>query len=195
MIYLLRHGQTAFNAAGRMQGHLDSDLTTLGHAQAHAMGARLAPLLGTTPFAAYISPLGRTRATAAIVLGHLPPPALIQYDPRLIEIGMGKWDGLTDFEIEAEFPGARAGMTPQQWAYHGPEGEDFQTVRHRLAVAMAQIAADPRPIRIVVSHGAVGRVIRGDHAGLTQDQMLAQDAPQDAFFALAPDGSVTRIAC
>ena len=195
MIYLLRHGQTAFNAAGRMQGQLDSPLTAWGQSQAEGMGARLASLVGTTAFAVYVSPLGRTRASAAIVLSHLPPPSLVRFDPRLMEIGMGKWDGLTDYEIEAEYPGARAGMTAQQWAYHGPDGEDFATVQRRLIAAMADIAADPRPVKIVVSHGAVGRVIRGDHAGLTKDQMLALDAPQDALFALAADRVVIRIPC
>ena len=65
-IYLVRHGETEWNRAGRMQGHLDAPLTMRGEAQARAVGETLREL-GVGGFSMVASPLGRTRATAAII--------------------------------------------------------------------------------------------------------------------------------
>ncbi|MBL8705407.1 MAG: histidine phosphatase family protein, partial [Rhodospirillales bacterium] len=66
MIYLLRHGETLWNAEGRIQGQRDSVLSPRGERQASAMGRRLAGLLnGRADVALVSSPLGRTRQTAA----------------------------------------------------------------------------------------------------------------------------------
>ncbi|MGH6997837.1 MAG: phosphoglycerate mutase family protein, partial [Phenylobacterium sp.] len=62
MIYLVRHGQTHFNAEGRMQGHLDSPLTALGRAQASAIGRLLRDLIGKADgWRLVSSPLGRAQ--------------------------------------------------------------------------------------------------------------------------------------
>ena len=66
MIYLVRHGETEWNRIGRMQGHLDAPLTMRGEAQARAVGETLCEL-GVDGFHMVASPLGRTRATAAII--------------------------------------------------------------------------------------------------------------------------------
>ena len=70
--YLVRHGETEWNVAARMQGRLDSRLTARGEAQARATGARLAQLGMACGF--FVSPLGRVRASLALMWdGSMPP--------------------------------------------------------------------------------------------------------------------------
>lgn len=191
MIYLCRHGQTAFNTVKRYQGQVDSPLTALGRAQACAMGRRLRALIGGE-VRLYASPLGRAHHSAQLIAAELANPA-ITLDPRLMEIGMGVWDGLDDVEIEAEFPGARDGLAPGAWFYHSPDGETYAEVTARLAAALADVQQGPTATKIIVSHGVVGRVLRGLHAGFAPAQALTLPAPQDAFFALLPGGRIEEI--
>ena len=129
MIYLARHGETHFNAEGRMQGHLDSPLTARGRAQAQAMGERLAELIGDPAGWRLISsPLGRAQATAKAIgarLGLRP-----EIDHRLIEVSFGDWDGRLRAEIGAEFPETFA---KKDWQFSAPNGETFESVETRVA--------------------------------------------------------------
>lgn len=193
MIYLCRHGQTEFNAIGRRQGQVDSDLTARGQAQASAMGRRLAGL--TLPaLRLFASPLGRAHHSARLIAAELGGPQ-ITLDPRLMEIGMGSWDGKTDAEIDASHPGLRASVPPEAWWFHSPDGESYATFAARLAAAMAVIQSDPAPVKIIVAHAVVSRVIRAQWAGLAEADSYTLPVPQDAFFALHPQGRVEAIAC
>ncbi|MCH7942426.1 MAG: histidine phosphatase family protein [Proteobacteria bacterium] len=87
MIYLVRHGETEWNRAGRMQGQLDSPLTARGEAQALRIGETLCELLDGVDFELVASPLGRTRATAAIIARALDrDPEAMTTDERLMEM-------------------------------------------------------------------------------------------------------------
>src|SRR5580704_4756603 len=106
MIYLIRHGQTEFNAEDRVQGRVDSPLTALGVAQARAIGERLRSLkaeAGEGAWRVEVSPLGRARRSAEIIAkaAGLPPPRI---DPRLVEVDYGQLEGLTRSEIDARWP-------------------------------------------------------------------------------------------
>ncbi len=193
MIYLCRHGQTVFNALRRYQGQVDSPLTPRGRAQAAAMGRALRGLVGPG-FKVWASPLGRVQETLALMLAELDPAPVVVVDGRLQEVGMGAWDGLDDFEIEAEYPGARDGLAAGEWFFHGPGGETFEVFAARLAAVMAEIAADPAPVKVVVAHGVVSRVIRGQAAGMTEAKMLALETSQDGFYALEPGGGQRFVA-
>ncbi len=94
LIYLLRHGQTRFNAEQRLQGRCNSDLTDKGEAQAIALGRRLAAeLADPARWTVYASPLGRARQTALLVCEQLGLSAdRIIWDDRLMELGMGEWE-------------------------------------------------------------------------------------------------------
>lgn len=78
--YLVRHGETEWNAASRMQGQLDSPLTSLGRQHARTSGRLLARLGVDTVFA---SPLGRVRETLAILSEHVTVTSA--FDDRLKE--------------------------------------------------------------------------------------------------------------
>ena len=191
MIYLCRHGQTEYNLIGRRQGQIDSNLTALGQAQASAMGRRLATL-PLSDFRLYASPLGRAHHSARLItaeLGHAP----ITLDPRLMEIGMGSWDGKTDLEIDARHPGLRASLPPEAWWFHSPDGESYAVFAARLADALSDIRSDPAPVKIIVAHGVVSRVIRAQWAGLSALESHSLPVPQDAFYALGDDQKITEI--
>ena len=191
MIYLIRHGETAFNAAGRYQGHVDSPLTPLGVAQAQASAALLAAeFRHAPPPPIWTSPLGRALATAEIV-GAALPGAPIRPDPRLREISMGRWDGLTRAEIEAGWPGVRRRHPPREWMLNAPEGERIGPVRARLG-AVLEAASAAAPV-ILVGHGIAGRLLRGIHAGLTVAEALHLEAVQGEVYRLAPGGGIGRL--
>ena len=192
MIYLIRHGRTEFNAEGRYQGHCDSPLTPLGREQAAANGALLKTLIGDPKDWVFeSSPLGRAMDTAGIIakaagLG-APSP-----EPRLREISMGGWDGLTEEEISHLDPEAARGATRYDIFFRAPDGEGLAALTARLKSWLDEAIADRRP-RIAVSHGVSGRVLRGLYAGLDREVMLKLPSPQDVVFRL-DDGRIEEIA-
>ena len=100
-IYYIRHGETEWNAVGRLQGAQDVALNANGIKQAGAAGAILADLLAhhgreASSVAFVSSPLGRARTTMELVRGALRLPAEdYAIDHRLREIGYGRWEGAT----------------------------------------------------------------------------------------------------
>jgi probable phosphoglycerate mutase len=193
-LYLLRHGETAWNLERRMQGSKDSDLTAHGRAQAAAMGRALAAELARTPGPTVFlrSPLGRVRETAAIVGRELGlEDADWRDDPRLAELRYGTWEGSTWAEIEANHPNALAAWRADPEGFCPPGGETHTELRRRSAEALADIVASG--IRtVVVSHGVSGAVMRGLLHGLDARAMFVLEKPQDAFFRLL-DGREERI--
>jgi len=191
MIYLVRHGQTEFNAEGRFQGHMDSPLSALGVDQAERVGDRLRDLVGDIAGVTLISsPLGRTLRTAEIIRERLGLRAEIEIEPRLIEITVGAWEGRTRDEILTEHP------TPcRAMLFEAPGGETYDQAAARLSSWLAGLELSDGRRRIVVSHGAAGWVLRGLYAGLPKAEVLALPAPpQDTIFRLA-DGRIERIDC
>jgi broad specificity phosphatase PhoE len=92
-LLLVRHGETDWNAEGRLQGHTDRPLNDYGRRQARALADRLADD-GVT--AVYASDLIRARETAEIVAERLGLP--VGVDPDLRERNWGNWEGLTGSE-------------------------------------------------------------------------------------------------
>jgi probable phosphoglycerate mutase len=186
-IYLLRHGETAWNAERRFQGRLDSPLTELGVAQAERCGRKLAAVIGRVD-AMVSSPLGRARQTAEIVHGFGDYPA-IRWDDRLAEVSIGCWEGLVDVDIDAGWPGSRDGATRYDWYFRSPDGEP-----HDAALARARDwLGEQRGTVVAVSHGLLGRILRGAYLGLAEAEALALPVPQDVIWRLA-DGRIEAIA-
>ena len=190
MIYLLRHGETEFNREGRYQGAADSPLTERGQGQSLTCGRILQRHLDGRLPPLWCSPQPRAQVTAGLVARALPPLDL-RLDPRLREISMGVWDGLTRAEIESGWPGTRKAHPPRQWMFHAPGGERLEQVLERLRSLLAD--AGRLPDVILVGHGVTGRLLRGLHRNLPLPEALLLDAAQNAVFALGPDGSETRL--
>jgi probable phosphoglycerate mutase len=190
VIYLVRHGETAFNRERRLQGHVDSELTELGVRQAQAVARRLAELTRGEPgWRVISSPLGRARRTAGFVARAVG--AEVEEDRRLIELSWGDWDGRLRRELEAAHPEAfgRSG-----WAFDAPTGETYEQVCARMADWLASLPPEPDRRVIAVSHGVAGRVLRGVYARLEKDRTVEQDVPQDAVYRLH-GGRIGRIDC
>ncbi|MGB1250059.1 MAG: histidine phosphatase family protein [Candidatus Promineifilaceae bacterium] len=152
--YLIRHGQTDWNLAGRWQGNADIPLNATGKSQAAAIAARLA----TRPIKAiYSSPLSRAAETAAAIaqLHQLP----IQFEPDLRERNAGIFEGLTRDDIERDYPASFEQMK------HGimipPEGETSESIQARAVPIVKRIIADhPADSVVIVSHGGtIGAII------------------------------------
>lgn len=178
-IYLIRHGETEWNAQGRFQGKLDSALTETGVRQAKAIGSRLARLnLSIDAFVS--SPLGRTRQTAAIIAASANLPAA-QCDDRLTEVSLGQWDGLTHIDIDAQWPGFLDGSTPFDWFFRSPDGESYDAAHQRAECWLRELDG----LTVAVSHGLVSRIIRGAYSGLSKADALSLPVPQDVIWKLS----------
>ena len=195
-LYVLRHGETAWNTERRMQGSKDSALTERGRQQAIAMGRTLRRELENAPKPTCFlrSPLGRARETADIVGRELGlDENEWRDDPRLAELGYGQWEGFSWKEIEVTHPTALADWRADPHAYCPPGGETHVELRRRSQALLAEIAASGRRT-VVVGHGVSGAVLRGLHLGLDARAMFVLEKPQDAFFRLLA-GVEVRISC
>jgi len=193
MIYLVRHGQTQYNAIGRWQGQTDSPLTELGILQAKMIALRLAELSRNSTVAIFASPLGRAHETAKIIAEEILTASEILLDARLMEVTMGSWDGLTDYEIDHEWPSARKGLDRYEWFFHSPDGETFEAMTDGVRDVLNMIHCHPAQYKIVVSHGITNRLICGIHAHLSKEQCLRLDVSQNAYFRLAANNVAERI--
>ncbi|TQN60050.1 histidine phosphatase family protein [Agrobacterium tumefaciens] len=193
-IYLVRHGQTEFNAVQRWQGQVDSPLTELGRQQAARVGHRLAAMTRTDEVHIFSSPLGRARQTCEIIAGEIKIIDGITLDPGLMEVGMGAWDSMTDYEIDYEYPGMRNGLDRYEWFFHAPGGETFEKMTSRVARSLETIQQRQARDAIIICHGITSRLLRGAYANLPKEEALRLDVPQDAFFHLK-DGDIVRIDC
>lgn len=141
MIAFVRHGQTAANAQGRLQGRSDLPLSDLGREQAAAVAAAFAD---AKPVRVCSSPLTRARDTAALIAA--PHGLTVEVDERLIEVDYGEWEGRSLGEVRAEDWGAwRADAQ-----FSPPGGESLATVQERVASFVADALTDD--LVIAVSH-------------------------------------------
>jgi len=150
-ILVIRHGETHWNRAGRVQGWQDSALTDVGLAQAHALADRLADERIEHVIS---SDLGRARQTAAPIVGRLGIG--IDLDPELRERNYGVFEGRTYGEIERDDPEAYAFLVRRDPAYLVPGGESGEAFGARALGALERVARAHAGRRIaVVTHGGV----------------------------------------
>jgi 2,3-bisphosphoglycerate-dependent phosphoglycerate mutase/probable phosphoglycerate mutase len=148
-LVLWRHGETDYNVALRMQGHLDSQLTATGLGQAR----RAAPLLAELkPEVLMTSDLSRAGDTAAVLAAETGMP--LQVDKRLRETHLGKWQGLTHTEVEAFYPGGiRTWRGNPECA--PPGGETRVEVAERAAQVVAELDAAGPGSAVLCTHGGL----------------------------------------
>ncbi len=158
-ILLVRHGQTAWNAAGRLQGHTDIELDDTGRAQALALAQTLGDA-GVTRV--WSSDLLRARQTASIIAEHLQlaAPAV---DAELRERKFGVFEGLTRDECATHHPDAWREWVAQTG--HPPGGEPREEAIARVQRALTRALGDGTTV--VVSHGGVMRLWLMDVLGAT----------------------------
>jgi broad specificity phosphatase PhoE len=160
-IYYIRHGETEWNALGRLQGTQDIPLNELGRVQATQAGNILADLLAhdghdraRIPYVA--SPLIRARATMELVRETLGLPAEgYTLDDRLREIGYGKWEGATLPEMQAADPVFYARRHTEKWTLAPEGGETYADVERRVRAWYDTVTTDT----VAVAHGGTARAL------------------------------------
>ncbi len=154
-LHLLRHGETDWNAEGRIQGQSESLLTEAGRAQAMALQAELRDRGISRVFS---SSSLRARQTAAIVFAGMAQE--IHYLDALREIALGSWEGHLYSTIEALYPEHLRAFreVPDQFRFQG--AETFAELQARGVAAVEEIALScPGQAIAVVSHGALIRSV------------------------------------
>ncbi len=132
-LYLVRHGETEWNAQGRLTGHTDVGLSDWGRQQARAVAQRLS---GVTFDAAYSSDLSRTAETARIILAQQPEVTL-NSTPQLRERHYGVFEGLTVAERQARYPDMFAASVTNDLDFAPTDGETLVQVGARMAAFVA----------------------------------------------------------
>lgn len=164
--YLVRHGETEWNAARRMQGQLDARLTPEGRVHAKSSGGLLAK---SGIDALYASPLGRVRETLAIIADdlHMAP----MFDERLMEWSGGVWDGEFYKDIAVKWPTEFMAWEADRHSYRPPQGENFYDLADRGGAMLKEIAATKHQRIAIVAHGFINRAMAGVLLGLKPDQV------------------------
>ena len=193
VIYYIRHGETAWNAEGRLQGAQDIPLNDLGRRQAASAGIILADLFArdgrserSLGFVA--SPLGRARSTMELVRGTLKlPPHDYAIDERLREIGYGQWEGSTLVQMQAEDPEVFAKRQAEKWTVPPPGGESYAEVQARVSDWYRQLTADT----VAVAHGGTARALMVALGIETSDSAADLTIEQGAIYVFG-EGGLTK---
>lgn len=150
-VVALRHGQTAYNATQRIQGHLDVGLDDTGRWQAAQLGAALADA-GLT--AVHASDLSRARDTAAAVAAACGLG--VQTHTALRERHFGTFEGLGHAEIEERFPDDARRWRQREPGFGPGGGESLEAFSARCVAAFTRLAqAHPGQTIAIVAHGGV----------------------------------------
>jgi broad specificity phosphatase PhoE len=192
-VYYIRHGETDWNALGRLQGVQDVPINARGRAQAAQAGEILSGLLArdgrdkrSTLFVA--SPLGRARKTMELVRQTLAlPPEAYATDDRLREIGYGQWEGSTLAEAEQRDPALYARRLADKWTVAAPDGESYAQVQARVSAWHSELVADT----VAVAHGGTARALMVALGFETPHSAAELFIEQGAVYVFA-NGSLTK---
>jgi len=187
--FIARHGETVFNAAGRIQGDSEhTPLTRAGFAQAESMGLALRERLGPKPtLTLWASPTGRALQTLAVMAEHLELDwHKARTDERLREIGMGEWTGRFYADIVAE-GGLVYDSATRLFARYAPGGESYADVAARLRGWLDDHGAEAGD-RLIVMHGISARVLRALLTGAEPHPHCGAPVAADL-----PQGSVVEV--
>lgn len=185
LVYMIRHGQTDWNAEGRLQGQKDIPLNDTGRRQASGNGLALKDILGeTAPDFDYVaSPLGRTRETMELVRAEMGlDPLAYRTDDRLVEVSFGDWEGFTISELKQTVRDKVKARARSKWDFipPGDNAESYEILSWRVGSWFNSVE---RPT-VCVSHGGVFRALfkfsgmplaDAANAAIHQDRILRID--------------------
>ena len=151
-LYLVRHGETDWNIANKIQGQTDTVLNGKGREQAEALAAKLA---GEDYCITKIYASGKKRAeeTAKIIGDTLGIEPVIY--PEIEEISMGKWEGYTWKEVKENFSDEYQVWRDNRRYQVPPKGESYQQLLDRLLPAKDDIIKKEKDNTLIVTHSAV----------------------------------------
>jgi probable phosphoglycerate mutase len=194
-LYYIRHGETDWNVAGRLQGRRDVPLNARGREQGAHCGRVLRDLFardGRDPAALdYVSsPLMRARETMALAREALGlAPEGYRLEQRLSEIAFGDWEGCTIAQLKTRDPQGIAAREHDKYRFVPPNGESYEAVTMRMAEWYGSLRRDT----VACAHGGTAR-------GLIAHLKIAQaaaapliDIAQGVVYVFA-DGTLSRYA-
>jgi probable phosphoglycerate mutase len=188
-LVLVRHGETEWNRQGRIQGHTDSNLTSIGIDQAEAIAVRLA----AEAFDRLVSSdLGRAHHTARLIAKHV---ALEVYtDAHFRERGFGIAEGKTYAEIDREFPGMFSRIRDAAPEFAAPGRESLRQFHERVSSILNKYAVmhAGKSVLVVTHGGVLGAIYRW----LTDLPIASRhkiDIPNAGYNRLRHDGNTWRI--
>ena len=148
-VYIVRHGETEWNAQGRIQGHSDIPLSDNGRAQAQSVARRLSGI----PFSvAYASDLSRTHETAQIILGDAA--TALRTTPQLREYSKGVFEGLTVDEYARQYPDQYQASLQNDLDFAPTGGETIRETSIRMSRFVDETLQNHQDeTTLVVGHG------------------------------------------
>jgi len=186
-LYLARHGETIWNACGRLQGRLTSSLTPRGYEHAHAL-AVLANRLGVERVLA--SPLDRARITARVVAKGVS--CKLEVADALCEIDFGHCSGLTLREVSQKFPGIMEARRADKWNHRWPDGESYADGADRLEAWLGtEMFLPPSSHTMIVAHQSINRSLLSLLTDKARRDILASEQPADVVLRIGPGKSVS----
>lgn len=161
-LYVVRHGETAYNAEDRVCGVSDIPLTDRGREQAGRLSKEIAKKHIDRVF---VSPLKRARETAELALAGTGLNYTVE--PRLIEENFGDSEGV--MRTDPIFQYAKRNIGVRQ-----PNGESFIRLCHR-AYALIEETAEKYPDECIlwICHGTLGRAIRTYFVDMSNDDIYS----------------------
>jgi broad specificity phosphatase PhoE len=150
-IYLVRHGETDWNAQGRLLSRTDRPLNARGGGQARDLAASLADIAWDR---AFTSPLVRARRTAEVALAARADAPPLTLDERLVEMDFGPYEGMSEADLEAD----PVAVTRRRDGAQLPGVETEAAVEARARAFYADIAELPGTT-LVVGHGRMLRIL------------------------------------
>ena len=192
-LILVRHGESEWNRAGRIQGQVNSPLTDLGINQAKAIRDHLSGILLNQEFEIYTSPLDRAIQTAEIIAQGIDhPSSKIIIDERLNDFSLGEISGTFGWDKVAEiFPEQAQLRLQDPMRFHPSGGESGAEFEARLRSLLEDLM-DEGTLKLMVSHGIVNKFIRGILKNLSGKEMVQLGESQNTIYRLE-EGEETEI--
>lgn len=192
-LILVRHGESEWNRAGRIQGQVNSPLTDLGINQAKATRDYLSGILLNQQLEIYTSPLDRALQTAEIIAQGIDYPSRkIIIEERLNDFNLGEISGTFGWDKVAEiFPEQAQLRLQDPMRFHPSGGESGAEFEARLRSLLEDLM-DDGTLKLMVSHGIVNKFIRGILKNLSGKEMVELGESQNTIFRLE-QGEETEI--
>jgi len=190
LLYYVRHGETEWNAQGRLQGQHDSDLTACGQAHAVRSGEILRDLVARdgrdlADFDYVSSPLGRACATMERMRASLGlDPHDYRTDARLAEMSFGRWEGVAYPELRARARDVLAARERDKWNFKPPGGESYADLLTRVRAWHDAVTRDS----VVVAHGGTARALIAVRAIAAPESAAIADIQHGVVYAFAGQG-------
>ncbi|MBW9089228.1 histidine phosphatase family protein [Rhizobium wenxiniae] len=179
LVYVIRHGQTDWNAEGRLQGQKDIPINAIGRGQATRNGEMLQELVGSADgFDFVASPLSRTRETMERIRTAMGlDPMDYRTDERLKELSFGDWEGFTTAEIKKTAPERLRERSKNKWSFipPGADAESYEILSWRIGAWLASLKGPT----ISVSHGGVLRSLFRIIGNVDEDEAANMPIHQD----------------